>query len=287
MRKFPFKRNILKNQKILKRKTKNLKNKQNTQHLRWFLVLCILCFSYLGIKRSLGFFNFSQLRPDKNLSPSWTISLASSQKSFTHKDLELFMEQNQNSPRLKQLTEKLEHNFFFSSSTLIQTRPKHLDLHVNEREALLIVLADKPRFVSKKGEIYGWHEQNDTNLPQLSDILDKNRKNYVFSKNESLKLTETEQEKIQEALLLLKTAEKSFLKIKTLSYIPYRGFQASFHNSESVVILGRKPFKEKFIKLKEIQNQLKRKGQKAQLIELDYEGKAFIKTGRVGDQVDT
>ena len=287
MRKFPFKRNVLSNQKILKKKTKNEKKKKHFQHLRWFLVLSILCFSYLGIKRSLNFLSLSKLRPEKNLNPSWTISLPHSYKNFSHKDLESFVEKNQNSSRLKLLTEKLEATFYFSDSTLIQTRQKHLEIHAKEREPLFYILADKSRLVSKKGEVYGLYKTNYKNLPQLSNILDKNRKSFSLSKNKALKLSKTEIERIQEALLILRVSGNSSLGLKTLTYIPYRGFQASFYNNESVVILGRKPFKEKFIKLKEVYNQLKRKGQKAKLIELDYEGKAFIKTGRVGDQVDT
>ena len=48
-------------------------------------------------------------------------------------------------------------------------------------------------------------------------------------------------------------------------------------DNEAEVALGRPPFAEKLVKLGELINKLSKKGDVASRIELDYQGKAFIK----------
>ena len=66
-------------------------------------------------------------------------------------------------------------------------------------------------------------------------------------------------------------------KIKSIEFKRFRGFFVVLQTSETEVALGRSPFSGKLVRLHEILKRLEKTSSTAARIELDYQGKAFIK----------
>jgi hypothetical protein len=182
----------------------------------------------------------------------------------------------------------------FSTVHFLKTTPNHIVLTLKQRHPLLCVEADKLRFVgtddpeAKTGgafssdlprNIYVYGQAEDPAFckgPLLSGVFPTNRK-YELNDDYSLALRPEEREALQEAIVLLKDTNQFNLTVKSFEFRNFRGFFVLLKDNETEIALGRAPFKAKLEKLVELMDRLSKKGDVASRIELDYQGKAFIK----------
>lgn len=284
MRKFPFDRSFLKGQKVRKRSAKSSKKKRTIGTLLILLLTLTVGLTFFFNERVS---KESPIPLNLVLTPSWDISVLSNLRQNKQKVLRIFEEKKSNFASLQSLADFLQKSFPLAQTNIIQTGPQKLKIILTERSPVLTLYAEKPRLISSSGEVYGEAGPKDIHLPSAYDLLEKSRDSYIFSEANALLISQEESERMTEALLILSLSEKFSLAPKSISFIPYRGFKLHLKGSSVEVFLGRKPFEYKFVKLLEILKQTQEANQEANTIELDYEGKAFIKTSKIGEKVDS
>lgn len=159
---------------------------------------------------------------------------------------------------------------------LLQLDSKKLLVKLRVREPVFSIAADKERLVSSSGLVYGLAKL-DHQLPKLTGVLTKAKKNNFLKSNNSLKLSQDEATIINEAIELQKKLNENNLNFSELEYKQYRGFFTTIRNLNLQVSFGRSPFQLKVRKLFRVINKLKQNNTVASRIELDYDGKAFIR----------
>ena len=285
MRKFPSKRSPLKSQKVYKRSAKKKRLKKRKKRTLFLLLALLTSCLFLFFKPKLS--PHASLQTELKLTPAWDITVLSKLEAKDKEILELFTKKKESFGSLQALARYLQDTYYFAQTTIIQTGPKRLKIFIKERSPSFSVSADTKRLLSDIGEIYGISNNRATKLPHLQDILDNNRETYVFSERNTLNLSSEEKIRIEEALTILELSKKYSLTLESLTFVHYRGFKVRLRGEKTDVFVGRKPFDYKFAKLIEIQKQIREKNHEAQRIELDYEGKAFIKTSKIGEKVDS
>lgn len=174
--------------------------------------------------------------------------------------------------RLAQQTES------FAVVHLVRTGNTGVLVQIKPRQALLCIEADKLRLVGADGAVYGAALSPEVCPgPILRGVFSEGRGKFVLHDDVSLKLDEEEQGIVREALDLVQLAAGEKLAIASLEHRRYRGFTIALKDRELEVAIGRAPFAGKLHKLDEILGKLSEKGEQAMRVELDYQGKAFIK----------
>jgi hypothetical protein len=156
-----------------------------------------------------------------------------------------------------------------------------LVVSVSQRVPLLGVYADKPRFLTEDGIVYGdYTAESDAGSmvgPIVNGIFDNRAESFVVGSNGTLAIGPDESSLLKETAELYKAIRSSNHKIKSIDFRRFRGFFIVLQNSETEVALGRSPFSGKLARLHEILTRLEKTASTAARIELDYQGKAFIK----------
>lgn len=156
-----------------------------------------------------------------------------------------------------------------------------LVVSVSQRVPLLGVYADKARFLAEDGTVYGdYLTESDPGSPigpVVTGIFDNRAESFTSSGNGALDLGAEEVSLLKETAELYKAIRTSNLKIKSMDFRRFRGFFVVLQNSETEVALGRSPFAGKLTRLNEILTRFEKTSSTAARIELDYQGKAFIK----------
>jgi hypothetical protein len=285
MRNFPFSKDSLIKQNIKKRS----KKKSPWKKILFFFILCplfaLLYFHFITpLDKKFG----QKTENSHPIKPSWELTLKSnSQVTDKERIISKLPKIIHDAKTTQEVAEKIQKYFSFAKTTILQTAPEKLIIHIEDRVPEFSTLADKQRLVSIDHEIYGELSSTYKNLPRLENILNKGRKTYTFSENASLVLEEEEKERLREAQMILRLAEQNTLDLKEITFVEYRGFKLNFRQDKTEVFLGRKPFEKKFLKLLQIKKQFKNEDGATRRIELDYDGKAFIKTLKTGDDVDS
>ena len=166
---------------------------------------------------------------------------------------------------------------------VIRPQIKTIVIHANERRPFLLVrVGEKTRFLTRDGTVYG--EFRDTEnaptpvklLSVVNGVFDEHQGNRLF--DHSLRLITSPEEKsiLLQAISLSTIVANNNLSISGVSYQKFRGYSIKLKD-ETDVVLGLYPFEHKLEKLKSIQLRLSARGVAASRIELDYDGKAFIK----------
>ena len=177
---------------------------------------------------------------------------------------------------LRAVARQIQQSGEFAKVHVLRTAHNKITVGVSERTGVMSIEADKVRQLSKEGVVFGELPESST-LPLLRGVFDNRPEAFAFRDDQSLDLTDDEGLVIGEALELWRDGTQAGFAIKALEYKRFRGFFVTFSNSEVEVALGRSPFKEKFGRLQEIIDRLEKSGGHAARIELDYQGKAFIK----------
>ncbi len=171
----------------------------------------------------------------------------------------------------------------YAQVSLIKLAPNELAVHVRRRTPAFCVQADRIRFVATDAVIYGTPDPAKADAcpgPLLTGVFDDQRK-FLVKSDLTLALEGEERQILREALELLKLSREKNQTFTQLSYRRYRGFFVTLAGSGAEVAVGRAPFAGKLDKLTGILTKLEAKGHVAERIELDYQGKAFIKSKKM------
>lgn len=171
----------------------------------------------------------------------------------------------------------------YAQVSLIKLAPNELAVHVRRRTPAFCVQADRLRFVATDAVVYGTPDpaKPDACLgPVLTGVFDEQRR-FTVKNDLTLALDGEERQVLKEALELLKLSREKKQSFTQLSYRRYRGFFVTLAGSGAEVSVGRAPFAGKLDKLTGILTKLEAKGHVAERIELDYQGKAFIKSKKM------
>lgn len=151
------------------------------------------------------------------------------------------------------------------------------------REPILLVQAgSKVRYLTSDGTVYGDASNPATNpsgnVPSIlvSGVFDLRSGNLQLDRSAKVITTSEEQAVLMSALNLWRLCTAQNLTMKVMNYQKFRGFDVRMDDG-SEVILGTAPFEYKIEKLVGIFTKLRKQGIAASRIELDYDGKAFIK----------
>jgi len=208
-----------------------------------------------------------------------------------------------------------------------------------KRKPFLVVMADKLRFLTKEGIVYGDAsrasiygsvgkkaamaqlrktakntslrgknrstkslEEGSKNLAESGDDgsdaglasskekkfikvsgIFKSRKSrrFVVKSDNSLKVRDDEKARIKEVIRLVQLSKQNKIEMTQIVFKQYRGFVSLIQKDNIEVSFGRAPFKARFVRLQNILDNLKHRGILYSKIELDYDGKAFIKEKRL------
>jgi hypothetical protein len=149
---------------------------------------------------------------------------------------------------------------------------------------LIVEVGSKKRYLTAEGTIYG----EVSSLPADSDegrevsvlltgVFDNRSEPPIgFDDNGRLRTTNDEKKILIDALNVLRISKNASFKITKINYQTFRGFLVTLEDSTEIV-LGFSPFDYKINKLTGILSKIKSQGIIAARIEIDYEGKAFIK----------
>ena len=149
------------------------------------------------------------------------------------------------------------------------------------RPALLVSVGAKTRFLSLDGTVFGDSADNSGNpsgsLPTVlvTGIFD-GRPNPAVDSSLRIIVTPEERRHLSEAIEIWQRSVESGVDVRSVGFQKFRGYAITL-NDETEIVIGIKPFDYKLKKLRGILDGLKKDGVVASRIELDYEGKAFIK----------
>jgi hypothetical protein len=149
------------------------------------------------------------------------------------------------------------------------------------KPSLLIDIGTKTRFLTADGTIFGDAADSSThsNHPKpnvrVTGIFDQ-RPNPQLDQSQRVITTSDERRHLEDALEIWGLVRNSGVEIKSVSFQKFRGY-ALILDDDTEIVIGLQPFAYKLKKLQNILDGLRRDGVVASRIELDYEGKAFIK----------
>jgi hypothetical protein len=164
----------------------------------------------------------------------------------------------------------------FAKVHFVRTGIDQLTLYYAKRVPIMCYQGpDQLHYISSAAEIYGFvDDPQKCPGPIVTGILDERKKS---GKNAVLSLTVEEQKNTDNAIQLAKILVFYKHEPTKLSFEKYRGFYINIKDLETDIALGNPPFETKLEKLGEVLKKISSKGEVAQRIELDFQGKAFIK----------
>lgn len=176
---------------------------------------------------------------------------------------------------LKGLALKILENSHYSKVKVFRYHPSKVVVFLDKHKPVLRIESDRIRLLSENGIVFGVGDHS--NLPIVEGLFSDRKGKYKLKSKNELIVTADEEKRIQEVLELLALTSQRNIIIETIGFKKYRGFNAVLGSDRMEVFFGRRPFKSKIDKLLEIIERLKKRGQKARKIELDFQDKAFIK----------
>lgn len=166
----------------------------------------------------------------------------------------------------------------YATVHILRTGETGVVIEVMPRQPLLCVEADHLRYVAIDGAIYGALDTPEACPgPVLKGVFPESRMRFPQSEQQTLTLDPEEQAIIHEAVELVQLLKAQSFQVAGLEHRRYRGFFVKLKDGDLEIAVGRTPFVGKLTKLTGILDKLQQKGEQASRIELDYQGKAFIK----------
>lgn len=189
----------------------------------------------------------------------------------------------QQTPKLDRAADAVLKLDLFSRVHVLQRSKDEVVVNVRLRHPLLCIEADKRRLVSEDGDVYGSADDQPCPGPIVTGILDAPGLRYATRGDHALALTKEDQSLVREAVDLWKGAREKGYAVSVVDFKRHRGFAVTMPAASEgfEVALGRAPFDTKLSKLRDILDKLAAKGEQAVRIELDYHGKAFIKSKKM------
>ncbi|MCY4381266.1 MAG: hypothetical protein OXC40_06855 [Proteobacteria bacterium] len=155
--------------------------------------------------------------------------------------------------------------------------PANIVVKVSAPKPIAVIQADKLRYVSESGQIFGVISQTAPKLTRFSGVFDDSIPVFKLTSHNKLIVSEEITTKLRLLIdLLLLVRDKGF-QVITLDHHAFRGVKMVLAGPTQVT-LGHPPFSKKISRLKSLLNQAEDSHKKIEKIELDYKGKAVIKT---------
>ncbi len=167
----------------------------------------------------------------------------------------------------------------YADVRLVKVSGRMIAISVTPRHAALCIEADLWRYISTTGEVYGQVPDGQSNTcpgPILTGVFEHGRR-FSTAGDLTMILNSEERALTKEAVELLAEGHAKGFSFAKLEVRRYRGFFAQLPPQGTEVALGRAPFAPKLDKLQGILDKLAKRKEQALRIELDYQGKAFIK----------
>ncbi len=186
---------------------------------------------------------------------------------------------SQENLNLQSISARLLRNSSYEEILLLRQNNEQLYVKVWKRNPVLITMVDTLRYITATGVIYGNanEDENKEKLPRLKGLFTDPNRQYPVSANNQITVTPSEQQILSEAGALVEMLAGEDLNTDEIEFILHRGFFCQIAANNTLVAFGRAPFSKKISKLHKVLAHLADKGARAQRIELDYFGKAFIK----------
>ncbi len=266
---------------ITKKKNRILNIKRFTKLILLSASLVLISFTIFKLASSLKVDN----PPAKNNVVKWKISVdllpAQQAKNInldTLKKVILSQVGKAQSTKLDKVAKNLQKKYQAKQVSLVHVSDNQLHVRVLLHQPIMVINADRLRFLSTDGAIYGTVQKNTKGYPKLSGVLSErlNTKSFNFL-NGQLITSSREDILIKKSMAILKKTKEKGIVFKKISYNKNDGFLIENGKFFKRIIIGFSDFNLKIEKLSEILNRVKRRNNYAEKIELDYSGKAFVK----------
>jgi hypothetical protein len=183
---------------------------------------------------------------------------------------------------LEQIAKNLHRGTDFERIHVFKSEPQQFIVSLRKRTPVLAIMADRLRFLTKDGVIYGEVHDNQTPLSMLNGVFSSRASDsFEFGEDGALVTTTAEKVALLEAVELNALANQKNLGVAQIDFQEYRGFILHLTIDSIEVAIGRSPFATRLKRLDSTMNQLKKNGILYSRIELDYDGKAFIKEKKI------
>lgn len=167
----------------------------------------------------------------------------------------------------------------FSQVHVIRVNHDRILVSVKPRVPIMCIELDRLRLVSSSGEVYGFADTEGSpacpNI-KLTGLRSKNSKVRI-SDDQTLELDAYQKQIIDDAITLIQSENSKNFRFSILEHREHRGFVAQILGLETEIFLGYPPFDDKLKKLDILLKKISLQGETASRIELDYQGKAFVK----------
>lgn len=262
-------KNFLKNQKLKKRKRSF---QFEIKSLAPFLPFGGIILASIVIGVTLQNFNFV---PETNI-PTFKTDLIEAPKLRAKVEGMLSKQRDSDFENFHDLASKIQKKLSAKRVTLVSLGNNTVSIDLEMHKAIAAIEFGKKRLLSDEGKVFGnYIETRDHSLPLIKGIGMKDK--VSLADDQSLVLDEESVQRISEARLLINEGLRYNIHYRAIHLDPYRGFQVLLKDKRIRVEMGRTPFKKRYIKLVKILSNLSRKKVNQARIELDYQGKAFIK----------
>ena len=179
---------------------------------------------------------------------------------------------------LNQIARRLHKGTDFERIHIFRPESNKLVVSLKKRSPVLAVMADRLRFLTRDGVVYGESQDNKPILHRLNGVFtSRNTDTFTLDSDNRLVTTEIERQILTEAVELNEAVKASSVAIDFIDFQEYRGFILHLAADQVEVTIGRTPFGIRLKRLESTMAHLKKSGILFSRIELDYEGKAFIK----------
>jgi len=174
----------------------------------------------------------------------------------------------------------------FAQVNAVRTSQSAVMISLRLREPFLVVdTGDKRRFLTVDGDVYEDQKKSADNWkperPVIHGIFSHNGAPLVWNEQNLLVINQEQKRATKEAVALYQALVDQKVDVVGIQHLRFRGFVITLRDANTEVTVGYGPFKEKLVKLKEIIAHLQKTGSKAARIELDFQGKAFIKERKI------
>ena len=179
---------------------------------------------------------------------------------------------------MEKTVRELQKKFLSDRTNLLFIGTNRIVANIKLRTPVFLVEADKLRYMTESGIIYGEAKEPDIEkFPTLTGLFSERTSSYRLLEDQSVELRAEEKTIASEAIQLLAICRNKGLNPIKIEHIIYRGFSMILDENKTEIMIGRAPFWASIDRLHQILVKLKEKGKVATRIELDYAGKAFIK----------
>lgn len=145
------------------------------------------------------------------------------------------------------------------------------------RTVALLIEADRLRFVSIDGAIYGNATDEDRkHLATLSGVFESSQKEFLTKDDRSLVMSESQLDTIINSIALVAEAKKHAIDISNLAYKKYRGYLIELRDARLSVTIGNGSYEKQLFRLATILKTHTNNSNNILVIELDYDNKAFV-----------